>query len=91
MFRHAEDNISLKWIFMQDNDFKHTSETAKRWFRENKVEVTNSPDVDPIENLSADIKKAVFEVSSERCQQLVDTVPCRCRTVIADKGYAMKY
>ncbi|GJQ77024.1 putative translation initiation factor IF-2, N-terminal region [Trypoxylus dichotomus] len=93
MFSYAEDIMLLKWILMQDMDC-----------------TAHSPDLNPIENLWADIKKAVcgvklktgtklweviqalwFAVSSERCQQLFDTMPRRCCAAIANKEYATKY
>ncbi|GJQ84016.1 hypothetical protein Trydic_g10482 [Trypoxylus dichotomus] len=36
MVSHAEDNMSPKWMFMQDTNTKHASKTAKQWFREEK-------------------------------------------------------
>lgn len=35
----AEDNMSLKWVFRQDNYPKHTSRVAQEWFRDNEIEV----------------------------------------------------
>ena len=45
------DNI----IFQQDNDSKHTSCAAYKWFKDNGIEVLEwspqSPDLNPVENL----------------------------------------
>jgi len=48
-------------VFQQDNDSKHTSKLAEKRFNEHGIEVmewpARSPDLNPIENLWAHIKK----------------------------------
>lgn len=78
MLSYAEDSMPLKWIMQQDNDPKHTSKVAKEWFRENRIEVmewpAQSPDLNPIENLWTDLKKAVWDVKPTNNKDLWEVV-----------------
>lgn len=39
---YAEEEMPLMWCYQMDNDTKHTSCKANRWFQENKVTLLES-------------------------------------------------
>lgn len=90
MLPFASEEMPLRWVFQQDNDPKHTSKTAKRWFEEKQISVMEwppqSPDLNPLENLWADVKKGVSEQQPSNINDLWSTIQ-RCWSAIPLQRY----
>jgi transposase len=65
-----ESGVSEEVIFQQDNDPKHTSKKAKKWFEDHAITLLDwpaqSPDLNPIEHLWHHIKKELTKYPTQQ-------------------------
>ena len=61
MSTNAEKDMPLKWVYMQDDDLKHTCQGVKNWFLEKGIKVMDrsaqSPYLNRIETIWAVYRK----------------------------------
>ena len=106
------------WFLVEDNDPKHTSKVVKTFMEENMPRKlldwpSQSPDINPIENLFAWIKYQLNRlphrrpttvsalelklnqiwngISPEFLEPYWHSMPKRCRMVVNNSGYPIKY
>ena len=85
-----------EFIFQQDNNPKHTSKKAKKWFEDNDISILDwppqSPDANPIEHLWEHIKrqlnkyptkpKGVWEIWERAAEVWANVTPEVCQNLI---------
>ncbi len=82
-------------IFQHNNNPKHTSKSTKEWLHQKMIKFWNGPDLNPIENLWGDLKRAVHRrcprnltdlerYSKEECKYCEDKM-CHADRLISKK------
>ena len=75
----SNENLAPGWVFQQDNAPCHKSKNVLQWFETNRIDLVDwaaqSPDLNPIENLSGIIKA---KIQIEKPQNMEDL---KCKIV----------
>src|SRR3954469_10559809 len=75
---HFDIEHAKHWWFLQDNALQHKSVLVRIWLFNNGIQCIDfppySPDLNPIENLWADLARRVEEFQCETMEELQDIV-----------------
>lgn len=91
---YSFENMPVTYIFQHDNDPKPTSRLVKQWLRDQNIAVMDwpaqSPDLNPIENLWADVKRGLKDRKAKNSVELFQNIEeiwrniplSRCRSLV---------
>lgn len=89
MLPYAHNNMTHSFIFQQDNDPKRTARAVKNFVREENINVlpwpSQSPDLNPIENLWSIVKKSVANYKPKNLNELYSIIQTAWNNIPVEK------
>lgn len=89
MLPFGKSKMPRGWLFQHDNDPKHTARSVKSWLKAKKVRIldwpSQSPDLNPIENLWNDLKRRTSTIKVSNAVEKFQLLQAEWQKISVDR------